>query len=367
MTEKPQSAAAESSISATVVDVAIRLSFVGLLAAWSLLLIAPFIGVGLWGVILAVALYPVFAWLRARFGGRGTPAAVLITLALLLIVIGPASLLSAALIENLQGLAAHVQSGTLRVPVPPEGVRDWPLVGGRLYDIWHLAATNLGEALSRLGPQLRYAGGVFLSAAAGAGVGMLQFVASVVIAGCLFLPAERLVKAVRAFATRVIKRQGDLFVDLAGTTIRNVARGVIGVSLLQSLLIGIGLLVAGVPAAGLFTVIALVLGIVQIGPAIVVLASVVWVWIDLDTLYAVLFTAYMVPVTLLDNVLKPVIMSRGLTTPMLVILVGVIGGTLVHGLIGIFVGPIVLAVAYELLVFWVKGPLEEGTAAQAEA
>ncbi len=367
MTENREQVPSHDSISATVVDAAIRLSIIGLLAAWSLLLIGPFVSVGLWSVILAVALYPVFTWLRARFGGRGTPAAALITLALLLIVIGPASLLSAALVENLQSLATHVHSGTLRVPVPPESVRDWPLVGGRIHDIWSLAATNLGEALSRLGPQLRYVGGVFISAAAGAGIGMLQFVASVIIAGFLFMPAERLVKAVRAFATRVIKRQGDLFVDLAGSTIRNVARGVIGVSLLQSLLIGIGLLVAGVPGAGLITVVALVLGIVQIGPGIVVLASIVWVWTDLATLYAALFTAYMIPVTLLDNVLKPVIMSRGLTTPMLVILVGVIGGTLLHGLIGVFVGPIVLAVAYELLVFWVSGPQEEGAAPQPEA
>ena len=160
--------------------------------------------------------------------------------------------------------------------------------------------------------------------------------------------------AVFEVARRLSAGRGDLFVDLAGATIRNVSRGVIGVALLQALLIGIGLLAAGVPGAGLITFLALILAVVQIGPTILVIGAIIWAWSSLDTLGAVLFTAYMIPATLIDNVLKPIVMSRGLTTPMPVILVGVIGGTLSHGIIGLFVGPIVLAVAYELLVLWVQ-------------
>jgi len=343
-----------------ILDNVIRLVFVGLLVVWSLMLVGPFITVGIWGVVLAVALYPVFAWLRARFGGRGTPAALLVTLVLLLVIIGPASLLSTALVENVQSVAERVASGTLQIPPPAESVRGWPLIGDQLFQIWSLTSSNIGEAAARLEPQLKALAKIFLSTAAGAGIGILQFLASVIIAGFLYVPAAHLVGGVRALAERIADRRGNLFVDLAANTIRNVARGVIGISLLQALLIGIGLLVVGAPGAGLLTFLALILGIVQIGPGIVVLLAVVWAWMTQDTIVAVLFTAYIVPAALVDNVLKPIILSRGLTTPMLVIFVGVIGGTLLHGLIGLFIGPIVLAVAYEVLVVWVTG--EEPTA-----
>jgi len=351
-----------------VVDIAIRLAFVGLVAYWSLLLIGPFIIVGLWGVILAVALYPTFIWLRKRLGGRGRLAAALLTLTLLVIVFGPASLLATALIENLQQLAAGLAEGTLRVPPPDEAVRDWPIVGKNLYQSWLLASTNLAEALDRLGPQVRPMARFLLAAAASAGVGVLQFVASVIIAGFLYVPAERLVSGIRAFAKRVVARQGEHFVALAGSTIRNVARGVIGVSLLQSLLIGLGLLAAGLPGAGLVTLGTLVLGILQIGPGLLVLPTIIWAWLTLDAVSALIFTAYMIPVTLLDNFLKPIVLAHGLTTPMLIIFVGVLGGTLAHGLIGLFVGPIVLAVGYELLLLWVtqKVPEQELPASEAK-
>jgi predicted PurR-regulated permease PerM len=149
--------------------------------------------------------------------------------------------------------------------------------------------------------------------------------------------------------------RGKPFVDLAAATIRNVARGVIGIALLQALLLGMGFLVAGIPGAGLLTIICLFLGIIQIGPAIVVIASIVWAWMDMSTVSALIFTVYMIPAMLLDNFLKPIVMSRGLSTPMVVIFVGVIGGTLAHGIIGLFIGPIVLAVAYEVVVYWVRG------------
>jgi len=354
----PPSAADRQSF---VVDTAVRLAFVGLLAYWSLILIAPFIVVGLWGTILTVALYPVFLWLKGRLGGHGRLAAVFLTLTLLVVAFGPASLLATALIENLQGLADRLAAGTLRIPPPAESVRGWPIIGENLYQTWTLASTNLIEALQRLEPQVRPAARFLLTAAASAGSGLLQVLASVVIAGFLFVPGERLAAAVRTFAKRVVSTQGDHFVALAGSTIRNVARGVIGLSLLQSLLIGIGLLTAGLPGAGLVTMAALVLCIVQIGPGVIVLATIVWAWLTLDVVYAALFTAYMVPAALMDNFLKPFVLSQGLPIPMLVIFIGVIGGTLTHGLIGLFVGPVVLAVAYELLRAWIAGTASAAT------
>ena len=354
MSESMENVATGKGIDSVVVDIVVRLAFLSLLAYWSLLLIGPFITVVLWGIVLTVALYPIFTWLRARLGGRGSLAATLITIVLLLIVIGPTSLLATALIDSLHGLSQRMEAGTLHVPPPADSVQDWPLVGGKLYPLWSLASTNLEEALVRVGPKLKALGVAFLSVAADLGLGILQFAVSVIIAGLLFVPAGHLATGIKAFAKRIVAARGEQFVDLAGATIRNVARGVIGISLLQSLLIGVGLLVAGVPGAGLITFGALILGIVQIGPGILVIGALIWAWMGMDTIGALIFTFYMIPVTLLDNILKPIVMSRGLSTPMLVIFIGVIGGTLAHGIIGLFLGPIVLAVAYELLLFWVR-------------
>jgi predicted PurR-regulated permease PerM len=154
---------------------------------------------------------------------------------------------------------------------------------------------------------------------------------------------------------RVFPPRGSEMVQLAGATVRNVSRGIIGISLLQSFLAGAGFLIAGIPAAGLLAFVSLVLAIVQIGPAVVFLPIIIWSWTSMSTVNALMFTAYMIPVGLLDNLLKPVLMARGLATPMPVIVIGVIGGTIAYGIIGLFFGPIVLSVAWELITAWLYG------------
>jgi predicted PurR-regulated permease PerM len=212
------------------------------------------------------------------------------------------------------------------------------LLGERVYAIWLLASTNLREALSQIAPQLKPVGTVLLGYAGSVGISMLQFIAAVAISGFLLLPGPSMVKAVRMIFRRIAWGRGDEFVSLAGATVRSLARGVIGVSVLQALLVGIGLLVAGVHAAGLFSFLVVILGIVQIGPFIVIGPLVIWSWMTMDLGGALIFSAYMLPVTLLDNFLRPFVMAHGLKTPMLIILVGVIGGVLTHGVIGLFIG-----------------------------
>ena len=155
--------------------------------------------------------------------------------------------------------------------------------------------------------------------------------------------------------------------NLAGSTIRNMSRGVVGIALVQSFLAGLGFLAAGVPAAGFLSFIALVLAIIQIGPAILFIPIVVWSWTAMETTNALLFTAYMVPVGLVDNVLRPFVMARGLTTPMPVILIGVVGGTLAYGISGLFLGPVVLSVTWALLVAWMHEDSAGGGEAESAA
>jgi predicted PurR-regulated permease PerM len=340
--------------SAAVIDVTIRLGILAALAYWSLLLVRPFLTIAVWSIVLTVALFPVFDWLAARLGGHRALAAILITALNLLIVLGPVTWLSLGLIETLKSVSERLTAGTLSIPPPFEAVKGWPIIGERAYEIWNLISTNLGTAFTKVAPQLKPLGGSVLGMAAAASAGLFKFIVAVIICGFLFVPGPSLTATIKSFSSRIDTKRGEVFVQLAGATIRNVSRGVIGISLLQALLAGIGLMVAEVPNAGLITFAVLLFGIIQIGPTIILVPVIVWSWIVMDTMTALAFTAYMLPVNLLNNVLRPIVLARGMTTPMPVIFLGIIGGTIVHGLIGIFIGPIVLAVAWELLVAWAR-------------
>ena len=339
-------------LDAAIVDLVIQIACLALLAYWTLILLQPLSSIILWSIILAVLLYPAFSWMVDKLRVPRVIAALALTILTLAVLIGPATWLGLSLVGTVRILAERLGSGDIGVPAPPEGVKGWPLLGERVYDIWFLASTNLSAAFVQIGPQLKPIGTALLGYAGSAGISMLQFIAAVAISGFLLLPGPSMVNSARMIFRRVARRRGDEFVSLAGATVRSLARGVIGVSLLQALLVGIGLLVAGVPAAGLFSFVILALGIVQIGPLIVTGPLVIWSWTTMDVGGALMFSAYMLPVTLLDNFLRPFVMAHGLKTPMLIILVGVIGGVLTHGVIGLFIGPIVLAIAWELLMAW---------------
>ncbi|QPF93597.1 AI-2E family transporter [Bradyrhizobium commune] len=337
-----------------VIQLVIRLGLLALLIVWTFLIIRPFVPILTWSGVLAVAFYPVFGWLAKRLGGRPRMAATILTLIMLGIVIGPAAWLGLSAVEGIRDLASQIGTGDLVLQAAPEQIRSWPLIGPQLYDLWNLAYTNIRAVLREVTPYLKPLAGVMLSFAGSAGVGTLQFLLSVLVAGFLFPHGPQLTAAVRGFLFRIVPEQSEHFLALAGATIRAVSQGVIGVAIIQALLAGIGFKLAAIPSAGLLAIIVLLLSIVQIGPAIVLVPVVIWIWMDKDVTTALLLTVFLVIVGLLDNILKPLVMGRGLTTPTLVILIGVIGGTLAHGIIGLFIGPIILAVAWELAAAWIR-------------
>ena len=339
---------------AEIVDLIVRLFLIGLLLAWCFLLIRPFLGILLWGIILAIAIFPMFLWVKNRLGGRGKLAGVILTLLGVGVIIGPVSVIATIFVNNTQTFADNLASGSLVVPPPPEGIETWPVIGGRVNKIWELASVNLASVLSQFQPQLEALAKNLLFLAANIGLVLLKFVLSIIIAGILVINAERLSSRIRQVFLRITPKQGQEFLQLATGTIRGVTRGIIAVSVLQSLLIGIGLLLGGIPFAGLLTLLCLVLAIIQIGPGLVVIPSIIFAWSTMGTLTALLFTIWMVPCTLVDNILKPILMSQGLPVPTIVILIGVLGGTLVHGILGLFIGPVVLSLGYELIVAWVN-------------
>jgi len=341
-------------LTTTWVELAIRLGVLGLLLFFAFTLIRPFITMVVWSVVLTVALHPVYDRMVGWLGGRRRLAALLLTLFNLLIVIGPAMWLTLGLIDSIRDMSEHLDFSRLVLPPPPIGVKTWPVFGNSIYQFWELASTNLQAALAKTAPLLKPIGGILLDFAEGAGVGVIKFFVAIVLAGFLFSPAPKLVNAILLFSRRLASGRGEKFVQIAGATIRAVSRGVIGVSALQALLAGVGLVVAGISNASLITLAVLICGIIQLGPSIVLFPIVIWSWITMDPTAAVLMTIYFIPVSLLDNVLRPLVMARGLDTPVLVILIGVLGGTVSYGITGLFLGPIVLAVIWELIVVWTR-------------
>jgi predicted PurR-regulated permease PerM len=334
------------------VDLFIRLAALGLLGAWCVILLGPFIATILWGGILAIALRPLQMSLARVLGGRERLASSALTIAGLMVILGPVSLLAASLVSGGEALAQAFAEGRLTPPPPPDWLLQTPFVGEKLHTAWRLASENLMAATNHLAPQLGEVARTAIGYAGAAGLTVLQFAAAIVIAGVLMPRGPAANHALARLADRLAPARGAAFVTMAAQTVRNVARGVIGVALLQGLMLGVGFMVAGIPYAGVWTFACIALAIVQIGPGLIGLGTIIYAWNVFDFSTALPFTIWIALASLIDNVLKPVLMSKGLPTPMVVILLGLLGGALAHGLIGLFVGPIVLALGYDLLRVW---------------
>jgi predicted PurR-regulated permease PerM len=352
MTTNTDPASNDKVILSRVLDATIRIGLIAALAFWSFQIFAPFLRPVIWGILIAIATYPVFCWLRAKLGERNGLAAILFALLALAILITPTVMLSASLIDSAQNLAQGLKDGTVNVPAPPESVATWPVIGKSLDKIWNLASVNLEAALNQLKPQLKAFSSWLLSAVAGVGIGVLQFVISIFIAGVLLAKASGGQRAARAIFIRLAGERGEELAALAGATVRSVARGVLGVALIQALLAGIGLIAADVPAAGLWALLVLLLAVVQLPPILILGPIAIYVFSVASTVTAVVFMIWSIIVSASDSLLKPLFLGRGVEVPTLVFLIGAIGGMMLNGIIGLFVGPIILAISYTLFMAW---------------
>ena len=343
------------------VEVTVRLGLIAVLVAWCFGITRPFIIPVVWGIIIAIAINPAFRLVERRLGGRTKSAATIFVLLGLALLIAPTVMFAGSLIESAQWLATGLQEGSLGVPPPPETVASWPVIGEPVNRLWTLASVNLEAAVSEVGPQLAEVGGRLLSAVAGVALGVVQFVISIVIAGVLLASREGGYQTAQSIGVRLAGERGGELADLAGATVKNVATGILGVALIQSALIGVGLFVAGVPHAALWTLLCMMLAVVQLPPFLVLIPIIIYVFSVASTTAAVLFTIWMMLAGFSDNVLKPLLLARGLELPMLVIFMGSVGGFMLSGFIGLFVGAVVLALGYELFQAWL------GAVAQPEA
>jgi predicted PurR-regulated permease PerM len=308
----------------------------------------------LWAVIFAVALFPLFKRFRSLLGGRDKPAAALLTLVALAVLIVPIVLLSISMVESVQNASQRLESGTLKVPPPNEKVAGWPVVGERLDKAWRQASEDIGEFTERYRAQLEPVWKWFVAQAAGAGGAVLQFVLAILIMGILLATAEGSVTGANRVATRLTGEEGEAMVAMMGATIRSVVQGVLGVALIQAILGGLGMLVVGVPAAGLWALLILILAVIQLPPLLILGPAMVYVFSVADTVPAVLFLIWGIVVSASDAFLKPLFLGRGVEVPMPVILIGALGGMMMSGIIGLFVGAVVLALGYQLALGWLK-------------
>lgn len=351
---RPEASISDRAFLNRTVEVVIRIGVIAGLIGWCFMIARPFLVPIIWGAIIAVTVFHGYEMLKIALGGRRILAAVLVTLCMLILLVVPSVLLGDSLVSGASKLMKSFQSGELLIPPPPDSVARWPVIGEPIVRAWTLASQDMGEALRQASPLLKRVGTWLLDAAEGAGIALLQFVLAIFISGAFLANAEAAGRMTRAVARRLAGERGLILAGVAEHTIRSVASGILGVALIQALLAGLGFLVAGVPAAGLLTLICLVFGVIQLGVVIVLIPVVIYLFSTAETATAVGFFIWAILIAPLDNVLKPILLGRGADVPMLVIFVGAIGGFLSSGIIGLFLGAVVLALGYKLFLTWLK-------------
>jgi predicted PurR-regulated permease PerM len=350
----PDSAAADRNFQKNAMASFVQIGALFLLLLLCFRIIAPFLGIVIWALIIAVALHPLHVSLAAKMGGREKLSATIFVLVLLAILLIPTFALTGSSIDALKVVAANLQEGSVTIPPPNASVADWPLIGEKLFQGWSDAAANVEATLNKFQPQLVALGESTLRFAGSMALGVLAFVLSIIIAGVFLVSAEAGYRTSLKLSTALLGERGAGLTNLSVETIRSVAKGVLGVAVIQSLLSAIGLALIGVPAAGIWAGIILVLAIMQLPPLIILGPIAVWVFSVAEPIPATIFGVYALIVSASDSFLKPLFLGRGMEIPMLVILLGAIGGMMLSGIVGLFLGAVVLALGYEILVAWME-------------
>jgi predicted PurR-regulated permease PerM len=347
-----------------VIDLSIKLILILLLLAWCIVLLIPFLVPVLWGVILAITLYPLFEKLSKWMKGKKVIPSVIITGILLVILILPTIWLIASVAEEVKGLLVSFRDGTLVITPPDPKISDWPVIGKPIHEAWQLLATNTEAAIVTYRDQLMAIGQKLGGSMMNVTSSVMMFILSIIIAGILMVSTEKSEKSASAFANRLVGETGNELIKVVVQTIRNVAKGILGVAVIQFILMGVTFTLAGIPFAGLWALIVLLLAIVQLPTAVVGIPAIIYMYSVFDPLKATLWTVVVLLVSLSDNFLKPWLMGMGAPVPMLVIFLGAIGGFIMTGIIGLFTGAIILSLGYKLAGMWLT-PADKGTEVKA--
>ena len=342
-----------------VIHYTLQLVALALLLLACYFIIEPFITLLVWASVLAITLYPLQKIITSRFRTRDGWAATIITLLMLILLIAPTVWLLLSTVNEVKGLADLYRAGQFVIPPPTVNVKEWPLVGNTVYELWLSASSNLTALITEHTDQVKIVALTALNLLASTGKGILLFTLAVVASGVLLAYAKPSGEFVKSLIVKLIGSVGANMTELAEITVRNVAKGILGVAFIQSMLAGVGFVLAGIPLAGLWILVCLILAIVQIGLLPVSIGVIIYIWGHGSTLAAILLTVWMVFVGVIDNILKPIMLGKGAPVPMLVVFLGAIGGFMSTGFIGLFTGAIILSVGYKLLQSWLNSTKDE--------
>jgi predicted PurR-regulated permease PerM len=361
----------EQRLASLVLDVLIRAGLILAMAMLCYQVLSPFLTMMVWALILAVAIYPLHQSLASKIGGKQGLAAILVVVMGIVLIVAPTAMLMSSLGDSVQQLVNDVRNNTLTIPAPRPGVEGWPVVGKQIHDVWSKAHADLPALVQSMQPKVGELAKTALGFVASIGGGLLQFLASFLIAGIIMAFGQSANRGSRAIFERIIgPARGSELARLSTATIRAVAQGVIGVAFIQAIIVGLALLIAGIPWAGVLALIVLVLAIAQVPALIVTLPAIVYIWSsgNYSNAAAIAYTVVLFLSGLTDNVLKPLMLGRGVDAPMPVILLGALGGMATAGILGIFVGATLLTLAYQIFTGWVAAnPNAEQAQAERKA
>jgi predicted PurR-regulated permease PerM len=334
-----------------IYETTIRLFILLLIIAWCLMILYPFVSIILWSLILAMAFYPLHSLLSKKIGGNPKLASFIITFTVIGIFIIPTFFLVGSITDEVKQLKSSFDAGTLTIPPPTSKVKEWPVIGNKVFETWQVASVSLSETIIKYGDQLTKVGSKLVKGVLGAAGDMLQIIASLIIAGILLVVGGA-GEAIRKFFRKLAGSKGDEFADIILKTVSNVVKGIIGVALILAVLHGVLFLLAGIPYAGIWTLLIFVLAILQVPLLIVTLPLIIYMFAVKETVPAVIWTVLLLMAGTADNFLKPLLLGKGAPVPMLVIFIGVIGGFILSGFIGLFTGAIVMSIGYKLFEEW---------------
>ncbi|MGR5229819.1 AI-2E family transporter [Photobacterium damselae] len=341
-----------------MVESAIRIGLLLVLIIWTYDIVKPFIIPVLWGAIIAVALMPLTDKLQEVFKGRRGLAATVIALVCIALLIAPFVMVSGSIYDGITHTMSVLQSGDIKIPGPTQRIADIPVVGDKIYEVWSLFATNMEKAVTNFLPEIKTAVGTLASILGSSLASLVVFIIALAVAGGFMTHSHKITEAIQKVSIRTVGKNGAKWTTLTAATIRSVLLGVVGVAFIQAMIIGSAMFAFHVPMAGLLTLGVLILCIAQL-PALIVVAPVIfYVYSTGDGTGTTIFTIWALAGGLADNILKPMLMGRGVDVPMPVILIGAIGGMLFSGIIGLFLGAVILAIWYELFMAWLKADAE---------
>ena len=332
----------------------LQLGLVFLIIEFCFNLLSPFVTPILWAIIFAIILYPLYNFLQKKLKGKTSLAATIIVLCILGIVILPSISFFSMVTSNLMEVKSGIDAGTLKIETPGQAIKEWPVIGEKAYDFLFSASTDLQKTVLEHKEQIKDIFTKVLGSLVSSIVTILQIVLSVIIAG-VFMASTSAQNLATNFIMRIAGDKGDEFLEITISTVRQVVKGIIGVAVIQTMIQAVGLFLCGVPFPGILTLLCLILSIIQIGPIIINLGVIAYLFSTGDSsTAAIMWSVFFLLSGLSDNVLKPLLLGKGALVPMLVIFIGVIGGFMMSGFIGLFVGPIIFSIGYKLFVAWME-------------